>query len=113
MHSIARHHGQQPRKDRRQTEDPEEERFVTRESHSLATKRHKNTKCKNRTTRRRSTTKAKNIFVFLCLKLSLCTSRSRGPARASRDSRRTRRASRWRARSPASALNNWSGKLPG
>jgi hypothetical protein len=29
MHGIARHYGQQPRKDRREPEDPEEERFVS------------------------------------------------------------------------------------
>ena len=46
MHGIARHHGQQPRKDRREPEDPEEECFVTGKSHFvLATKRHKKHKC--------------------------------------------------------------------
>jgi hypothetical protein len=29
MNSIARHHRQQSRKDRREPEDPEEERFVS------------------------------------------------------------------------------------
>jgi len=29
VNSIARHHRQQPRKDRRESKDPEEERFVT------------------------------------------------------------------------------------
>jgi hypothetical protein len=33
MNSIPRHHGQQPREDRGQREDPEEEGFVAGESH--------------------------------------------------------------------------------
>src|SRR6185369_9035906 len=57
VHGIARHHRQQPRKDRRQREDPEEERFVTGESHSsVADFGHK---------------KAQDICAFLWLNLTL------------------------------------------